>query len=95
MEFLFHLYIPFRKKKILKTIEWIQSSMYKFKRQILKIRIKNACQSRAELFFISESRDRVRKYSSPRILIQLRELEMNASDKNTDFSSLDHNVAIA
>jgi len=52
-----------------------------------------------ELLFILESRDRAQKYSSPRILlIQLRQFEMNASDKNTDFSSLDHNdgnVAIA
>lgn len=71
--------------------------MYKFKRQIRKIRMKTHVSR--ELLFILESRDRAQKYSSPRILlIQLRQFEMNASDKNTDFSSLDHNdgnVAIA
>lgn len=76
--FLFYLYSFLVIKKILKTIEWIQSSMYKFKRQILKIRMKTHVSR--ELLFISESRDRARKYSSPRILlIQLRQFEMNAS----------------
>lgn len=53
----YFIYIPFSsQKKILKTIEWIQSSMYKFNRQILKIRMKTHVSR--ELLFISESRDR-------------------------------------